>query len=141
MTSTRRSASLLVCCMLVFSLAVPSSAEDCTESQIQGKVDAARLHSGASWFLGGVGSSILLGVVSSTPASGLLLGFIGTGISTGAAAMTNPQPARVPTTTGQNSVCYVDGYMTKAKRENMLSALGGGLVGTAVIMVLWGISD
>ena len=86
------------------------------------RIDAGSRHSSAGWFLGGVGS-------------GVLLGLIGTGIITVTAAMSNPQPRLLPADV--DGSCYINGYAKKAKSKNTWSALGGGLVGTAVFVLVY----
>jgi hypothetical protein len=66
--------------------------------------------------------------------SGLLLGLIGTGIITGAAASGRPQPPTVPE--GLDAACYREGYSGRAKSKNTVSALTGGLIGTAVWVII-----
>jgi hypothetical protein len=97
-------------------------ADECREAEIEGEADAAAQHSSTGWFLGGVGS-------------GLLLGLIGTGVITGAAAMTHPKP-EFPAS-GFNEKCYFHGYSSKAKKKNVWSALGGGLAGTAIFVIIY----
>ena len=111
-------------CFAVLGLAVllPVTAigQECGESRVQGENDAAYQHSSAGWFLAGFGS-------------GIFLGLIGTGVIAGAAAMTKPQPSRIPPKVIKS--CYINGYSRKAKNKNALSALGGGLLGTIVLYV------
>ena len=64
-------------------------------------------------------------------AQGLLLSIIGTGIITAVGASSHPEPKEVPA--GYDPACYRDGYESKAKSKNTVSALTGGLVGTAVL--------
>ncbi len=93
--------------------------KSCRESRALGKQDAEFQHSSSGWFLGGVGSGILLGI-------------IGTGIITAAGATSNPQPMDVPEDVMEN--CYRDGYRSKCRGKNAGSAFGGGLLGTVVIV-------
>jgi hypothetical protein len=97
-------------------------ADECREAEIQGSMDASAQHSTSGWFLGGVGS-------------GVLLGLIGTGVITGAAALSNPKPEFPPAGFDQN--CYMHGYSKKAKSKNTISALVGGLTGTAVFVFIY----
>jgi len=99
-----------------------TSDADCLKSQITGKADASAQHSSVGYFLGGV-------------CSGVLLGLIGTAILTVAAAGSNPDPSSVPDTLDVR--CYVDGYHSKAKSKNVWSALGGGLLGTTVFLIVY----
>ena len=94
----------------------------CDEDRVHGRADAATGHHSGGWFWGGVGS-------------GALLGLIGTGIITAVGASSDPQPKEVPA--GYDPACYRDGYHSKAKSKNTMSALTGGLVGTAVFVVIY----
>ena len=94
----------------------------CDTSRDTGRQDATTRHGSAGWFIGGV-------------ASGVLLGLIGTGAIVGASALTNPQPSTLPANTEEP--CYRQGYTSKAKSKNVLSALFGGLAGTAAWLAIY----
>lgn len=66
--------------------------------------------------------------------SGVLLGLIGTAIIYAVASSTSVDVDRYPE--GAEQSCYRDGYTAKAKSENSNDALIGGLLGTAVLVVL-----
>ncbi len=76
-------------------------------------------HSSGGWFLGGVGS-------------GFLLGLLGTTIITIAAD--GESPNKVPKKYDEEG--YTLGYYKKSKSKNKWSAFGGGLLGTALVVVL-----
>ena len=99
---------------------------DCERSRIEGENQARNAHSTSGWFLGGVGS-------------GILLGLIGTGVITAASAMSKPQPKQIPSHV--DSVCYVNGFTKEATTRNIRSAVGGGLVGTVVIVTIIAMSE
>ena len=67
-------------------------------------------------------------------ASGVLLGLIGTAISYAMASSSSPQAEHVPD--GVEPSCYRDGYQSKAKSMNTSNALTGGLLGTALLVVI-----
>ena len=94
----------------------------CEDDRVHGRADASSGHHSGGWFWGGVGS-------------GLLLSLIGTGIITAVGASSDPQPKEVPA--GYDPACYRDGYQSKAKSKNTISALTGGLVGTAIWVVIY----
>ena len=101
----------------------PQAAQQpCDDSRAKGRLDAASTHGTSGWFLGGV-------------ASGLVLGLIGAGIITGAAALGNPQPKQVPA--NMQTDCYREGFSSKAKNKNTISALLGGAVGAVVWTVIY----
>jgi hypothetical protein len=93
----------------------------CEASRMQGRTDAGAAHGAGGWFGGGV-------------ASGVGLGLIGTGIITGVAALGNPQPREAPVDV--DASCYREGYSGRARGKNVTSSLLGGLVGTAVWVVI-----
>ena len=113
--------SKVISISLILLLPVLSFAQDCEKSKVQGENAAATQHSSTGWFLGGVGS-------------GVLLGLIGTGIITGASALSNPQPKLIPENVDQQ--CYINGYSKKGKSKNIWVSLGGGLVGTAAFVTV-----
>ena len=96
---------------------------DCEESRIKGELNGKEYHSSGGMILAGVGS-------------GILLGLIGTGIIVAVAAGTHPQPTFIPNRDIINESCYTSGYSNAARKKNIYAALGGGLVGTAVIVTI-----
>lgn len=68
-------------------------------------------------------------------AAGVMTGLIGTGVATIIAATTDPTPKQVDESV--NQACYLQGYSGKARNENTMNALGGGLLGTAVFVVAY----
>ena len=112
--------------MLIPSIDVAAAslvqASSCDTSTAAGRNDANTRHGTAGWFLGGVGA-------------GVGLTFIGTGIITGASALTNPQPRTVPSE--MQEPCYREGYRSRAKRRNLVSSLLGGLVGTGAWLAIY----
>jgi hypothetical protein len=94
---------------------------DCELDRTRGREAADQLHSGSGWMAGGF-------------VSGILLGLIGTGISWAMASSSTVENNRVPD--GVEASCYRDGYTSKAKSKNGTNALTGGLLGTAVLVVL-----
>ena len=105
----------------VYSLDIEQVAP-CDASKTQGRADAGDQHGTVGWFVGGIGA-------------GVGLGLIGTGIILGGTALSSPKPATIKA--GQEETCYRDGYKSKAKSKNLVSALLGGLVGTAVWAVIY----
>jgi hypothetical protein len=95
--------------------------QNCEKSRILGENAANSSHGTSGWFLGGVGS-------------GVLLGLIGTGIIVGASAVSNPQPKYIPDQVDVQ--CYVNGYSKASKSKNIMSALVGGLAGTATAVLI-----
>lgn len=94
---------------------------DCDTDRTRGREAADQLHSGSGWMAGGF-------------VSGILLGLIGTGISWAMASSSSVEVNRVPD--GVEASCYRDGYTSKAKSKNSSNALTGGLLGTAVLVLL-----
>ena len=94
---------------------------DCDTDRARGREAADQFHSGSGWMAGGF-------------VSGILLGLIGTGISWAMASSSSVDVNRVPD--GVEASCYRDGYTSKAKSKNSSNALTGGLLGTAVLVVL-----
>ena len=94
----------------------------CDVSRATGRDDGESGHGTAGWFLGGVGA-------------GIGLGLIGTGVITGASALAGPQPQDIPSDMQES--CYREGYRGKAKSKNVVSALLGGVTGTAVWLVIY----
>ena len=125
-----------ICAVLVVTIltiyTVPCySQESCFSAQAKGENDASSNHSSTGWFVGGL-------------ASGVILGLIGTAIITGASAASNPKPnyLEVPKDGEVDMSCYLNGYKSKAKKKNMVSALMGGVVGTVIFVAIYvGVSD
>ena len=80
----------------------------------KGKADAELLHPSSGYFLGGV-------------ASGLLFGLLGTAVIGFAAG--GDTPDYIPDDVDTKG--YMDGYFKKAKSKNRSAAWMGGLIGTA----------
>ncbi|MBD3344546.1 MAG: hypothetical protein GF401_05745 [Chitinivibrionales bacterium] len=108
---------------LIIMYPVTILASDCTKSKLKGKVEAARSHNSIVWGVAGVGS-------------GVLLGLIGTGVITGVAAIPNPTPKSLPEDPEIDIDCFAKGYGRRAKGRNVLSALGGGAVGTLIAAIV-----
>ena len=66
--------------------------------------------------------------------SGVLLGLIGTAVSYAIASSSAPEVGGVPD--GVEAACYRDGYVSRAKSMNTTNALTGGLIGTAVLLLI-----
>jgi hypothetical protein len=81
----------------------------------KGKADAELLHPSSGYFLGGV-------------ASGLLFGLLGTAVIGFAAG--GDTPDYIPDDVDTKG--YMDGYFKKAKSKNRSAAWMGGLIGTAI---------
>jgi hypothetical protein len=94
---------------------------DCDLDRTRGREAASNTHSGSGWMLGGV-------------ASGVVLGLIGTAIITAVASSSASQAERVPDDAEPS--CFRDGYSSRAKSMNTTSALTGGLLGTAVLLLI-----
>ena len=94
---------------------------DCELDRTRGRDAADQFHSGSGWMAGGF-------------VSGILLGLIGTGISWAMASSSSVEVNRVPD--GVEASCYREGYTSKAKSKNSSNALTGGLLGTAVLVLL-----
>jgi hypothetical protein len=94
---------------------------DCDLDRTRGREAASSAHSGGGWMAGGF-------------VSGVLLGLIGTAISYAIASSSAVEVNRVPD--GVEASCYRDGYTSKARSMNTSNALTGGLLGTAVLVLL-----
>lgn len=94
---------------------------DCDSDRARGREAADQSHSGSGWMAGGF-------------VSGVLLGLIGTAVTWAMANSSAATPDRVPD--GLEASCYRDGYSSKAKSKNSSNALTGGLLGTALLVVL-----
>lgn len=93
----------------------------CSESKTKGSNNANQEHSSVGWWLGGMGS-------------GVMLGLIGTGLIWGISHASSPQPSTLPSNI--NADCYKDGYKREAKGSNKVGAGIGGLLGTAIFLLL-----
>jgi hypothetical protein len=98
------------------------SPSDCSEFSSLGREAAAASHSSFYWFLGGVGSGLMLGPLG--PVAMIIL-----------AARTDPQPDQVPPEA--DASCYLAGYGEQAKSENKRSGIWGSLVGLAIVFGLY----
>jgi hypothetical protein len=112
---------------LILNISIAAAAEDgatksCQESSMEGTTHADLYHSSAGWWAGGVGS-------------GVVLGLIGTGIVWGISMASNPQTSTNPEKIDEN--CYRQAYKNEAKGQNKTGAGVGGLIGTAVILVIF----
>ena len=96
-------------------------APDCDLDRTRGREAADLAHSGGGWMAGGF-------------VSGILLGLIGTGVTWAMANSSSVEVERVPD--GVESSCYREGYASKARGKNTSNALTGGLLGTAVLVLL-----
>ncbi|HZI27221.1 MAG TPA: hypothetical protein VFD64_03635 [Gemmatimonadaceae bacterium] len=112
----------------VASFSIPSTeplaylvAADCDLDRTRGREAASMTHSGGGWMAGGL-------------VSGVLLGLIGTAISYAIASSSTVEVNRIPE--GVEASCYRDGYTSKARSMNTSNALTGGLLGTAVLVLL-----
>jgi hypothetical protein len=108
---------------MLIVLPVTIFATDCKRSESEGKADAGKFHSSIGWAAAGV-------------ACGLVFGPIGTGVVTWSAAVSKPHPMGLPSIPDYNISCYDRGYRKRAKRKNVISALSGGLVGTATVVFI-----
>jgi hypothetical protein len=61
--------------------------------------------------------------------------FIGAGVITAGAAFSDPQPQTIPDTV--EAPCYREGYRSRAKNKNVLSALLGGSIGATLFVVIY----
>jgi len=94
---------------------------DCDLDRTRGREAAGTTHSGSGWMAGGF-------------VSGVLLGLIGTAISYAMASSSIAEVNRVPD--GVEPSCYREGYTSKARGMNTSNALTGGLLGTAVLVLI-----
>jgi hypothetical protein len=99
-----------------------------TQAQAEGQLAATSVGTGA-WFGGGF-------------ASGLLLGLIGTGVTYAIAANSNAElpPDRRLLVMNQPLAyqqAYEKGFADKVRSKRRTSALTGGLLGTATILVIY----
>lgn len=97
------------------------ASDSCLSSVALGSADAKARHTSSGWVIGGF-------------FSGVALGLIGTGIITAVAASTDPKPQQIPP--HLDGACYVSGYSDTAGNKNAWRAFGGGLAGTAVIVLI-----
>ena len=122
-------ALLIVIIMISLILPVVGFSEetmDCAESALKGKSDASTLHKAGRWFAGGL-------------VGGTLLFPIGGGLVIAIAAGSAPRPRTIPDEGTINENCYLSGYTKKARSKNVLGAMGGGLLGTAIIVIIGGV--
>ena len=100
--------------------------DSCESARSMGENDADDRHGTAGWMLGGVGC-------------GVGLGLIGTGIIAVGSALSNPRPDSIPSNVDED--CYRDGYRSKSKSKNMITALLGGAIGTGVWLAIYSMSN
>ena len=94
-----------------------------------GRRSATLNHSGGSWFAGGIASGMLLTIVGTLAI---------TAISSGSDA--NPpdmELIRAGDMGRDYQMGFAEGYRQEAKSTNMGSALGGGLLGTAILIAAY----
>ena len=101
--------------------AVPPAPAPCVESEARGRVDADKRGLNKGWFWGSL-------------AAGSFAHLFAVGGSTAIASAAKPKPKTVPADVDR--ACYTTGYGSKARKENVLSALWGSLAGTG-IFILW----
>lgn len=94
---------------------------DCDTDRSRGREAAGFSHSGTGWLAGGF-------------VSGAFLGLIGTAITWALANSSTATPDRMPDSVEQS--CFREGYSAKARSTNSGAALTGGLLGTALLVVL-----
>ena len=94
---------------------------DCDLDRTRGREAASSSHGSSSWMLGGV-------------LSGVVLGLIGTLVTYAIASSSNVSVDTIPE--GVEATCYRDGYSSRAKGMNSNQALVGGLLGTAVLVLI-----
>ncbi|HNX01595.1 MAG TPA: hypothetical protein PLE74_08470 [Candidatus Cloacimonadota bacterium] len=108
------------------------------ESYTVGKQDAVRINNSQVWFIGGLGCRLLLGTLHTTKEElssnhgmniGLILGFLGTSLL--ALAVPGNNPKAMPCGIDPNG--YRAGFYSETRSQNRISALTGGLIGTAAI--------
>jgi hypothetical protein len=98
------------------------AAFSCLESEARGRTDADQRKFNQGWFWGGVGITALLG------------GF-GLGVAPAAGAVYKPRPKATPA--GLDQACYAQGFGSKARHENALTAFLGSLVGLPLWILLY----
>jgi hypothetical protein len=96
----------------------PQNYLDCNTSKELGKGGGV-LHNSTGWLVGGFGS-------------GILLGLIGMGVIAGVAAIPSPKPEVIPPNV--DKPCYIKGYSSKARKENIKSAVSGSASGFLVML-------
>jgi hypothetical protein len=94
---------------------------DCDVDRMRGREAAGLNHASSSWMIGGV-------------LSGVLLGLIGTAVVYAVASSSAVEVQSIPE--GVEAACYRDGYVSRARAKNSSDALVGGLLGTAVLVLL-----
>ena len=94
---------------------------DCDVDRMRGRDAAGFNHGSSNWMLGGI-------------VSGVALGLIGTLVIYAIASSSSVEVQSIPE--GVEPACYRDGYVSRAKSKNSNDALVGGLLGTAVLVLL-----
>jgi hypothetical protein len=96
-------------------------AVDCELDRTRGREAASNTHNSANWMIGGV-------------LSGVVLGLIGTLAAYAIASSSTVEVLSIPE--GVEPTCYRDGFVTRAKGKNCNDALVGGLLGTAILVLI-----
>lgn len=118
--------ALFLVAVMTCSPALPVFAESSevagySESRKMGKDAAAQEYSSMGWIVGGIGA-------------GFFLGAVGTGIITAVAARTSPDPDYLPQKVDERA--YISGFNQQARSKNTWGALGGGTLGTLLVLAL-----
>lgn len=100
------------------ALALSLQVGSCADARLQGRRDAEAHHGGKWWYLSVV--------------AGFFVPGISVAATTGAAALTHPQPKTIKA--GLDESCYRDGYGDRARKRNVLTALWMSLLGTTAIV-------
>jgi len=109
----------------VFKDFVFCQSDEFLKGKIDGGTTASEYYSGAGWFAGGLGC-------------GFLGGLLGTGIIVGVASATSPSvPSQflIEKSTDYKQG-FIIGYVKKARSKNQINALGGGLLGTLIAVIV-----
>lgn len=94
---------------------------------MDGKMAAQTGYSAGGWFLGGVGMGLLLGLIGT-----LIIGVA----STGGVEPPASRMMMIQDESKDYQVGFLEGYSKKAKGKKFGSALGGGLLGTLVWVLI-----
>jgi hypothetical protein len=119
-----------------FSLPLPKSlrlavqqaaatSQSCVESEARGRTDADNRKFNHGWFWAGAGM-------------GAFLGIFGIGAAPLSASIVKPKPKTTPA--GVDQACYAQGFGSKGRHENVLTALWGSFLGIGIFFLAWGIS-
>ena len=121
--------SLLISILFITFICSNLLAEDklsCEESMEKGAEIAETEHRPGLWF--GIGF-----------AAGFEGAFIGTIIVAAFASSIDPQPTYIPNKEILDEDCYIRGYSKAARKTNINNAIGGSVLGTAVLALVVGI--